>query len=482
MTRLPSGALAVMILTASSFAQQLAPVRVLSITAGPAGSENSGGFVLHEERSVFSRATDREVIVLFQWEDVPGAHKLVAQWRSPDGAASVNSAIDYKAAEKRFGALWRLPTSPSMSLGTWSIDVTMDGRPAGRFTFEISDAKIEAATSRRPLTEAEIYERLNASFAVLRRSGRDKRDLDTAAAFRPVPDTGRLYTVVAAIDSADSLRAILADRSTHELNSLVDWNRQQQWAVLGGPVSKGSTLAVRAADTPVKIGSRCFSIEGSVDGVRVLLVGTITGQTGTVAERPALVATFGNAFGMPGAPVIDEYGELFGIVGVGMPGDPRPIEHVVEARGDLKGVPVIPFAVVGNQPSTPPLAFDQLRSSGQLMPGVVEGHVASAGFVRGKGGNTAGGYINRFTSADQVIGLVVAWSPTERLRGQAVLRLFDAENRLVASSRPRRVNFGKGSYMQARWEIPTPPKAGFYRVDLLIDTTTFWRGFLRVDP
>jgi hypothetical protein len=109
-----------MILTASSFAQQLAPVRVLSITAGPAGSENNGGFVLHEERSVFSRATDREVIVLFQWEDVPGAHKLVAQWRSPDGAAIVNSAIDYKAAEKRFGALWRLPTSPSMSLGTWS--------------------------------------------------------------------------------------------------------------------------------------------------------------------------------------------------------------------------------------------------------------------------------------------------------------------------------------------------------------------------
>jgi hypothetical protein len=105
MTRLPSGALAVIILTASSFAQQLAPVRVLSITAGPAGSENNGGFVLHEERSVFGRVTDREIIVVFQWEDVPGAHKLVAQWRSPDGAASVTSAIDYKAAEKRFGAL-----------------------------------------------------------------------------------------------------------------------------------------------------------------------------------------------------------------------------------------------------------------------------------------------------------------------------------------------------------------------------------------
>jgi hypothetical protein len=146
----------------------------------------------------------------------------------------------------------------------------MDGRPAGRFTFEITDAKIEAATSRRPLTEAELYERLNASFAVLRRSGRDKRDLDTAAAFRPVPDTGRLYTVVAAIDSADSVRAILADRSTHELNSLVDWNRHQQWAVLSGPVSKGSTLAVRAADTPVKIGIRWIPKPSNREAVAVV--------------------------------------------------------------------------------------------------------------------------------------------------------------------------------------------------------------------
>ena len=62
MTRLPGGALAVLIVTSTSLTQQLAPVQVLSITAGPAGSEAGGGFALHEERSVFSRTADREVI------------------------------------------------------------------------------------------------------------------------------------------------------------------------------------------------------------------------------------------------------------------------------------------------------------------------------------------------------------------------------------------------------------------------------------
>ena len=141
--------------------QQSAPVQVLRIAAGPAGSDSNGAFVLSEERSVFSRSTDREVIVFFQWEDLPGPHKLVAQWRSPDGGASVTSAIDYSAREKRFGAYWKLPVTPAIALGTWSIEVTMDGRPAGRFTFEITGAPVVTPLAKRPLTEAEVYERLN---------------------------------------------------------------------------------------------------------------------------------------------------------------------------------------------------------------------------------------------------------------------------------------------------------------------------------
>ncbi len=85
-------------------AQQIAPVHVLKISSGSTGSETSGVFALTDERSVFNRTTDGEIIVFFQWEHVPGPHKLVAHWRSADGGVTSSSTIDYNATDKRFGA------------------------------------------------------------------------------------------------------------------------------------------------------------------------------------------------------------------------------------------------------------------------------------------------------------------------------------------------------------------------------------------
>ena len=61
-------------------ARQAAPIHVLRFAAGPAGVEEKGNFRLTEERSTFSRTSDRELIVFFQWEGSPGPHKLVARW------------------------------------------------------------------------------------------------------------------------------------------------------------------------------------------------------------------------------------------------------------------------------------------------------------------------------------------------------------------------------------------------------------------
>lgn len=464
--------------------QQSAPVQVLRIAAGPAGSDSNGAFVLSEERSVFSRSTDREVIVFFQWEDLPGPHKLVAQWRSPDGGASVTSAIDYSAREKRFGAYWKLPVTPAIALGTWSIEVTMDGRPAGRFTFEITGAPVVTPLAKRPLTEAEVYERLNGTFVVLRRSSADGRELDPAAAFMVTPGTGQIYTVIPALDSADTVRAVMADRTIHELTRLVAFNRPQQWAILEAPPAPGQALPVRSE--AVKIGSRCFSMEGTADGVRVLVGGTITGQAATVAGQPVVVATFPSAFGMPGAPVLDEYGELFGMLGAGMPGDSRPVEHIVAARGDLKGAPVIPFSLVSTQPTAAPVSLAALRATGSLMPSVVGGgQVASGGFTRAavKRGDTGPTeFVEDFSVRDKLIGILLNWAPAERLRGQAVLLVFDADNKLLAASAPRKVDFRKGDYVRSTWQVPAPAGAGRYRIDVLIGANTYWRGVLRINP
>jgi len=59
------GLAALLILTVRVATQQIEPVQVLKISSGASGTEPNGVFRLTDERSVFSRATDREVIVLF---------------------------------------------------------------------------------------------------------------------------------------------------------------------------------------------------------------------------------------------------------------------------------------------------------------------------------------------------------------------------------------------------------------------------------
>lgn len=208
-------------------AQQTGPVQVIRVTAGPAGTETNGVFTFSEERAVFSRIADREIIVFFQWQDVPGPHKLVALWSS--GGTSASSSIDYQAADRRFGAYWRIPVTADMPLGAWSIEVTMDGRPAGRFNFEVTDAKVAAAASKRTLSHAELYERLNRLFVVFRRVGAEGRELLPAGGFLPDPQSGLIYTVLPAIDGTESLHAVKADGSSQPVTRLVGSHRGQQW-------------------------------------------------------------------------------------------------------------------------------------------------------------------------------------------------------------------------------------------------------------
>jgi hypothetical protein len=172
-----------------------------------------------EERSIFSRSDDREVVVLFQWDGTAGPHKLVAHWRSPDGALSSTSAIDYVAQDRRFGAYWQLPLSPSMPTGTWTIEATVDGQPGGRFTFEVRDEKVVAPVVKRPLTEPALYEQLERLFVVLERSTTDGYPLDVGAGLRT--GDGRIITAMAVLDGTDSITALSSSEPRRPVDAVL---------------------------------------------------------------------------------------------------------------------------------------------------------------------------------------------------------------------------------------------------------------------
>jgi len=458
--------------------QPAASIHVLKISSGPSGSEVNGTFVLTSERSVFNRNDDREVIVLFQWDGVPGTHRLVAQWRSPDSAVTSNSAIDYLARAQRFGAYWSLPLSASMPLGTWSIEATVDGLPAGRFTFEVTDNKVASSPAKPMLTQAALYERLNRVFVVLLRSSKAGRELSATSGFSPA--AGLIYTAMSTLDNADDIRVVSYDGSAKRVTTVVAWNRQQHWAVLSGAVDL-DIQPIAAADA-TRVGTRCFSLDSTLATGRVLSECSITGQN-SQGTAPSLIATFATGSGVPGAPVINESGELIGLVG--------DLSRTGEAAiayspgGSILGTPIIPISLINVDATATPVTLVDLRSRGVTVPGLGgDEHAMSGGFGRvdTKGKLASTEHHDQLSIRERAFAVFVMWSPKERLRGVMVVRLFDADNRVVAESKPAKVDLRKNQTSTSSWTLPMLTDPGTYRADVLLDNTPMWRGFLRITP
>jgi hypothetical protein len=471
--RLTALACGVFITIDSRAAGQPSTVHVLRISSGPAGVERDGSFVLSSERSTFNRNDDREVIVLFEWDGAPGAHRLVAQWRSPDAAVTSISAVDYVARAARFGAFWRLPLLPTMSLGTWSVEATVDNVPAGRMTFEVTDDKMAAAPVRPALTQAQLYERINAAAVELLRTSNAGRQIRPTFGFVAAP--GRIYTTMATLDNADDIRVVTRD-GVKPVTGAIAWNRQQRWAVLAGPVDAAAVPVAPLAATTV--GTRCFSVESAEGASRVLSECSINGQNGQ-GTSVSLSAMFALGGAAPGAPVLNEYGELIGLVGDGG----RTGEHQLTYRGATIGTPIVPIQMIRIDSAAPPVALADLRSRGVTTPPVASSdHVMTAGIGRvdGKGKLQATEHHGELSLRETGFAVYVMWLPKERLRGQMLVRVFDSENRLVAQSKPEKIDIRKGQSLTSAWTLPMVGSPGTYRADVLVDGTAVWRGFVAI--
>ena len=91
---------------------------LLRAAVGPSGEVRNGDYVLDEERTRFDPAKDKQVIVLFQWQGTPGLHRMIVNWKSPDGASSSTRPVEYMAPDRRFGGYWPLTLSSTTAAGT----------------------------------------------------------------------------------------------------------------------------------------------------------------------------------------------------------------------------------------------------------------------------------------------------------------------------------------------------------------------------
>jgi len=466
-------------------AQPTSTIRVLSTTSGSQGEERAGRYVILDPRNTFQVPSDRQVVISFQWLGSPGKHQIAGTWKGP-GGLSVGSQFEYVAAEREFSAYWTLPLTAAAPLGPWTFEAQVDGEPAGTHAFEVvgADGTVPAPTPPRPMP--------------LTRSEMLTRSLAAAVNVEGLDATGRVlergpgtllndHTVVTAfrvVNGAVRIRVKAANGASVEIADLLAYDRHRDWALLKVTGVAAAEALLKPADSP-PIGSGCATLSAVSDGGFSVTTAEVVGVNDYPGTGRRLSISLLNGGATPGAPVVNEYGELVGVVSEGLyPG----IDTLVVRMGSLTNLPptlVIP-ATAFTTITGAPMPLADLAAKGVFTPRVVKGqHVLSGGFatkiLRDGGRTQPVDQKTEFTAQDQSMTVFVTWDPKERLKTVITLRLFDQDNRLLAETKPAKTTLRVGSLPFTTWELKVPPVAGIYRADVVLGSDVAWRGFFRVE-
>ena len=79
------------------------------------------------------------------------------------------------------------------------------------------------------------------------------------------------------------------------------------------------------------------------------------------------------------------------------------------------------------------------------------------------------------------LAAVVTWGPSKKIKGMQRLRIYNADNRLVAETAPGKINLQPRVTAFSAWKVPIGSlQPGIYRIDLLLDDEPQWRAYFRL--
>src|ERR1700732_679083 len=183
---------------------------MLRSLAGPSGKASGSRFIFDETRNRFVYPQDKSLIVYFEWDAPPGLHVLTGIWRQPDGrASSMSPDVKVETANRELRCYWQYLLAPGLPNGVWTLEVRVDGQPAGSHSFELVSVEqpkpaVEApAVSLAAPTLDEIFRRVSRSLVWIYKLDESGRRSDTATGV--VIEPGRIVTAFQAVDSAARL-------------------------------------------------------------------------------------------------------------------------------------------------------------------------------------------------------------------------------------------------------------------------------------
>jgi hypothetical protein len=472
---------AIVVLVGVASAQVPAPRLVRSLS-GPSGKIVGSQFVFDETRSRFVYPQDRTLTVYFEWEFTAGDHVLSATWRQPDGrVASVSPDVKIQTTSTALTCFWIFNLTPESPNGTWTVDVRIDGQPAGSHAFEL--AGLDASAGKFTLDQ--VFTLYSPAVVRVYKTDQTGRRLDASSGF--VIAANAVATAFQSIDAAGGLEVEFADGRKVRATDVVALSRPGDWAILR--VDTQNITPLPRNDGQPAVGSRlaAFSLDG---GTRVIVpvdVGGVSTPTGAGARIKFAPSVPADALG---GPLIDDRGNVVGILG----GSQTP-----GARLDTRTMDQYPYlfrqqsstaaTVIGAMPLTLPAGsktLAELRTLSLLTPPLAPMPEFASGGAATDLPKDANNHIIRdrteFSARDDAqINVYSYWvKKAKRSKGELSGAVFDTDNQVRATIAPKKIAL---TDQQQRIAFAISPKGlppGYYRVDLCWDGTPVWRLYIRI--
>ncbi len=464
--------------------------RLIRSTSGSRVIQEGGRYAVADPRTVFYSPADKQVFVYFTVEGPIGPHHFEGVWKKPNGKVSLVSEFEYKAEQARFGGYFGMTTGDNPAPGMWTLELSIDGETVGSHSFQIIAApppETPTAPLRRVMSPSDIYKRAAAASVSVENISAKGERRSLASGFFIGPE--RIVTSFQAIDGANKVRIVMPDGAHFEAQDVLIWNRRQDWIILRAPANNVGTLASTAELSTV--GDRVFVLDVPAEGNRVLIETSLIGKQ-TIADAGDRVTIGDNLSRRAlGSPLLNEYGEVIGIIGGNLISTTAFVEDQVFAArsltGPSRGTLVVPIGLVNSSTGNSPTTIDELARSGQFTPPLAGNEDVLSG--------TLSREVNRkvdppqpiqerseFSRQDAKAMLLITWLPKQKRKGMPSLRLYDLDNHLLSESQgKKKISVSAQRLSYSAWEVGLANfKPGVYRIDVALNQDTVWRTFFRI--
>jgi S1-C subfamily serine protease len=464
--------------------------RLVRSISGPSGKVRGSAFIFDETRSRFVYPQDKSFIVYFEWSAQPGTYALTALWHRPDGQVnSISPEVKIDAPANDLACYWTYLLQPDMAPGVWSVEIRVDGRPAGSHSFEIagtSEPPTAPPPVDKPPTLDEIFGTVSPSLVWVRKRNSTGRPVDTGSGF--VIDKDRVLTAFQMIDGAGEVEIQFTGGRKVLTRTLLASSRQEDWAVLS--VSTGDVPALTMSDPrEIQVGARLIVFSAEAD-TRTIGGVDISGrrELGSLGTRiqfsPAL------SLESAGGPLLNMKGQVLAVLGGSVvPGSRfNPRNMSVSPRLSLANTNVtaatrIPALSLIRSDHTSTLS--DLIASGELTAPLSEIeeliYVTTASEVNRNPGAPLPRDVCDFSRRDKQVWVVSEWQKKGKAsKGMLSAKVYDTENRPVVTVEPRKISLDVLPARASFGFAPTQVQPGIYRIDLIWDGQAVWRTFVRI--